>query len=182
MVKMGFNKPANLDFGRDASGATAIEYGLIVALIAVVIIVAAAGLYAWLVTTSGAPQRLVAHVQTLGLPLWQLLIAFNVLLLVVGSLVEPPAAILILTPLFLPVVQAAGIDPIHFGIIITMNLAIGMFTPPFGLNLFAVNALFRVPLQSLYKGVLPLLLLYLGVLMLITYIPWFSLAPLALLR
>ena len=57
-----------------------------------------------------------------------------------------------------------------------------MFTPPFGLNLFAVNALFRVPLPSLYKGVLPLLLLYLCVLMLITYIPWFSLAPLAMLR
>jgi C4-dicarboxylate transporter DctM subunit len=148
----------------------------------VLIIVAAAGLYAWLVTTSGAPQRLVAHVQSLDLPIWQLLMAFNVLLLVVGSLVEPPAAILILTPLFLPVVQAAGIDPIHFGIIITMNLAIGMFTPPFGLNLFAVNALFRVPLQSLYQGVLPLLMLYLGVLLLITYVPWFSLAPLALLR
>ena len=148
----------------------------------VLIIVAASGLYSWLVTTSGVPQALVAQVQALSLPTWQLLVAFNLLLLVVGSLVEPPAAILILTPLFLPVVQAAGIDPIHFGIIITMNLAIGMFTPPFGLNLFAVNALFRVPLPSLYKGVLPLLLLYLCVLMLITYIPWFSLAPLAMLR
>jgi C4-dicarboxylate transporter DctM subunit len=148
----------------------------------VLIIVAASGLYSWLVTTSGVPQRLVEGIQTYGLSIWQLLVAFNVLLLGVGSLVEPPAAILILTPLFLPVVQSAGIDPIHFGIIITMNLAIGMFTPPFGLNLFAVHALFRTPLPSLYRGVLPLLGLYLVVLMLITYVPWFSLAPLALLK
>jgi C4-dicarboxylate transporter DctM subunit len=148
----------------------------------ILIIVAGAGLYSWLVTTSGLPQQLVANLHQLGLPTWQLLIIFNLLLLVVGSFVEPPAAILILTPLFLPTVMAAGMDPIHFGIIMTMNLAIGMFTPPFGLNLFAVNGLFKVPLETLYRGVLPLLGLYLGVLMLITYVPAITLAPLKLMN
>jgi C4-dicarboxylate transporter DctM subunit len=147
----------------------------------ILIIVAGAGLYSWLVTTSGVPQQLVASLQQLGLPNWQLLLVFNVLLLVIGSFVEPPAAILILTPLFLPTVIAAGMDPIHFGIIMTMNLAIGMFTPPFGLNLFAVNGLFKVPLEVLYRGVLPLLGLYLGVLMLITYVPAITLWPLKLM-
>jgi len=147
----------------------------------ILIIVAGAGLYSWLVTTSGMPQQLVANLQQLGLPTWQLLIIFNVLLLVIGSFIEPPAAILILTPLFLPTVIAAGMDPIHFGIIMTMNLAIGMFTPPFGLNLFAVNGMFKVPLHVLYSGVLPLMALYIGVLMLITYVPWITLAPLKLL-
>jgi C4-dicarboxylate transporter DctM subunit len=118
----------------------------------------------------------------LQLETWILLLAFNVVLLVIGSILEPPAAILMLTPLFLPLVHAAGIDPIHFGIIMTVNLAIGMFTPPFGLNLFAAHALFRVPLPTLYRGVLPFMAAYIVALMLITYLPILSLAPLAMLK
>jgi len=146
------------------------------------VIVAAAGAYSWLITTSGFPQRLVTLIEGLHLSTWVMLLSFNVLLLVVGSFLEPPAAILILTPLFLPVVQAAGIDPVHFGIIMTVNLAIGMFTPPFGLNLFAAHALFRVPLPQIYRGVLPFIGVYLVALLLITFIPSISLAPLALLK
>jgi C4-dicarboxylate transporter DctM subunit len=148
----------------------------------VLIIVAAAGLYSWLVTTSGLPQKLVLFIQDLQLAQWQFLLLFNVLLLVVGSFLEPPAAILILTPLFLPIATAFGMNPIHFGVIMISNLAIGMFCPPFGLNLFATHALFKVPLPVLYRGVMPFLGLYLCALMLITYIPWLSLGPLALLR
>jgi C4-dicarboxylate transporter DctM subunit len=148
----------------------------------VLIIVAAAGLYSWLVTTSGFPQKLVLFIQDLQLAQWQFLLLFNVLLLVVGSFLEPPAAILILTPLFLPIASAFGMNPIHFGVIMISNLAIGMFCPPFGLNLFATHALFKVPLPVLYRGVMPFLGLYLCALMLITYIPWLSLGPLALLR
>ena len=68
-----------------------------------------------------------------------LLLVINVILLFVGSVLEPPAAILLLTPLLTPIAYAAGVDPIHFGIIVTVNLAIGMFMPPFGLNLFAAQ-------------------------------------------
>ncbi len=146
------------------------------------IIVAAAGAYSWLITTSGFPQRLVSFIAELQLETWVMLLAFNALLLVVGSFLEPPAAILILTPLFLPIVQTAQIDPIHFGIIMTVNLGIGMFTPPFGLNLFAAHALFKVPLPTIYRGVLPFLAVYFATLMLITYVPAISLAPLALLK
>jgi C4-dicarboxylate transporter, DctM subunit len=146
------------------------------------VIVAAAGAYSWLITTSGFPQRLVGFIEGLHLSTWALLLAFNLLLLVVGSFLEPPAAILILTPLFLPIVQAAGIDPIHFGIIMTVNLAIGMFTPPFGLNLFAAHALFRVPLPQIYRGVLPFIFVYLIGLLLITFVPAISLSPLVLLK
>jgi len=89
---------------------------------------------------------------------------------------------LLLTPLITPLVYAAGVDPIHFGIIVTVNLAIGMFMPPFGLNLFAAHALFRTPLQELYRGVLPFLAIYVVMLMLITYMPAITLVPLALLQ
>jgi C4-dicarboxylate transporter DctM subunit len=148
----------------------------------ILIIVAAAGAFAWLITTSGYPQQLVAFVQGLQLQTWTLLLMINILLLFVGSVLEPPAAILMLTPLITPIVYAAGVDPIHFGIIVTVNLAIGMFLPPFGLNLFAAHALFHTPLQELYRGVLPFLAIYLAMLMLITYVPAITLVPLALLK
>jgi C4-dicarboxylate transporter DctM subunit len=148
----------------------------------ILIIVSAAGAFAWLITTSGLPTKLVTEVTSWGLSTWMLLLAINVILLFVGSVLEPPAAILLLTPLLTPLAHAAGVHPIHFGIIVTVNLAIGLFMPPFGLNLFTSHALFRTPLPDLYRGVLPFLCIYLAMLMLITYIPAITLAPLALFR
>jgi C4-dicarboxylate transporter DctM subunit len=148
----------------------------------VLIIVAAAGAFGWLITTSGYPMQLIAFVDGLKLETWMLLLVINVILLFVGSVLEPPAAILLLTPLLTPIVYAAGVDPIHFGIIVTVNLAVGMFMPPFGLNLFAANALFNTPLPSLYRGVLPFLVVYLFMLAVLTYIPAITLVPLSMWR
>jgi C4-dicarboxylate transporter DctM subunit len=148
----------------------------------ILVIVSAAGAFAWLITTSGVPAKLIAFVGSLSLQTWMLLLVINIVLLFVGSVLEPPAAILILTPLLTPIVAKAGVDPLHFGIIVTVNLAIGMFMPPFGLNLFASHALFGTSLPVLYRGVLPFLLLYLMVLALLTYIPAITLAPLQLWR
>ena len=148
----------------------------------ILIIVSAAGAFAWLITTSGFPSKLIAFVDHLGLTTWILLLVINVILLFVGSVLEPPAAILLLTPLLAPIAYQAGVDPIHFGIIFTVNLAIGMFMPPFGLNLFASHALFGTPLPKLYRGVLPFLAIYLVMLLVITYVPAITLAPLKLLR
>jgi C4-dicarboxylate transporter DctM subunit len=141
----------------------------------ILLIVTAAGLYSWLLTTSGIPQQIIAEVNALHLQPWALLLCINVILLVMGSFLEPPAAILIMTPLLLPVVQLVGVDPIHFGIIMTINLSIGMYTPPFGLNLFATQAVFRTPLGNIYRGVLPFLAINFTTLMVITYVPSISL-------
>jgi C4-dicarboxylate transporter DctM subunit len=148
----------------------------------VLIIVSAAGAYSWLVTTSGFPAQLVAAIASFNLDTWLLLLICNVVLLLIGTVLEPPAAILILTPLLMPLAMQAGLDPIHFGIIFTVNLAVGMFIPPFGLNLFATHALFNIPLSKLYRGILPFLAIYLLALLLITYVPQITLAPLALWR
>jgi C4-dicarboxylate transporter, DctM subunit len=148
----------------------------------VLIIVSAAGAFAWLITTSGFSAQLVAFVDGLKLTPWLLLLVINVVLLFVGSALEPPAAILLLTPVLAPIAYQAGVDPIHFGIIVTVNLAIGLFMPPFGLNLFASHALFGTPLPQLYRGVLPFLAIYIAMLMLITYVPAITLAPLKLWR
>jgi C4-dicarboxylate transporter DctM subunit len=140
----------------------------------ILLIVTAAGLYSWLLTTSGMPQKLISEINALQMPPWALLLAINLILLIMGSFLEPPAAILILTPLLLPVVQAVGMDPVHFGIIMAVNLSIGMYTPPFGLNLFASQAVFRTPLANLYWGVLPFLVINFATLMVITYVPAIS--------
>jgi C4-dicarboxylate transporter DctM subunit len=148
----------------------------------IMIIVSAAGAYAWFITTSGLASALVQAIVGMQFETWMLLLVINILLLVVGSILEPPAAILVLMPLLLPIVAQAGVDPIHFGLVVTVNLAIGMFLPPFGLNLFASHALFGTPLPDLYKGVLPFLLIYLAILMLLTYVPAITLAPVAFMR
>ena len=140
----------------------------------ILMIVAAAGLYSWLLTTSGIPQKIIAEVNAMHLAPWALLLSINVILLIMGSFLEPPAAILILTPLMLPLVQAVGVDPVHFGIIMTVNLSIGMYTPPFGLNLFASQAVFQTPLGNIYRGVLPFLAINFATLMVITYVPAIS--------
>ena len=144
----------------------------------ILIIVSAASAYSWLITTSGLPARLVAGIEALHVSSFVLLAIINVILLLVGSALEPPAAILILTPLLLPLVTRAGIDPIHFGVIFTVNLAVGMFVPPFGLNLFAVHALFKMPLAQLYRGTFPFIVIYLVALVIITYVPAIVLVPL----
>jgi C4-dicarboxylate transporter DctM subunit len=157
---------------------TAIDSARVIAQI--LIIVSAAGAYSWLVTTSGFPARLVEMIAGLHLNTWMLLLIINIVLLFVGTVLEPPAAILILTPLLMPLINQAGVNPIHFGIIFTVNLAVGMFIPPFGLNLFATHAMFGVPLGKLYRGILPFIVIYLIALALITYIPAITLAPLRL--
>jgi C4-dicarboxylate transporter DctM subunit len=140
----------------------------------ILMIVTTAGLYSWLLTTSGIPQQIIADINALHMPAWALLLSLNVVLLIMGSFLEPPAAILIMTPLLLPVVQSVGVDPVHFGIIMAVNLSIGMYTPPFGLNLFASQAVFHVPLGTIYRGVLPFLVINFATLMIITYVPAIS--------
>jgi C4-dicarboxylate transporter DctM subunit len=148
----------------------------------ILIIVAAANVYSNLLTTSGLPAALVDVIKGWRLDAWSLLLLFNVGLLLIGSFLEPPAAILIVTPLVLPVVTALGINPVHFGIVVTINLSIGMYTPPFGLNIFAMHALFDVPISTLYRGVLPFLVFNLVALAIVTYVPWISLVLPSLLR
>ena len=142
----------------------------------ILIIVTAAGIYSWLLTTSGIPQHIVSGMEGLHLHAWEILLIVNLGLLLVGSFLEPPAAIMILTPLLLPLVQSAGVHPVHFGIIMAVNLSIGMYTPPFGLNLFASQAIFKQPLSTIYRGVIPFVLINFATLMLISYVPWLSMA------
>ena len=141
----------------------------------VFIIIAAAGVYAWILTVSGIPQALVAVFDGLDMPPWAVLLLINVFLLVVGCLIDPASAILVLTPLLVPIAKHLGVDPIHFGIIMAMNIEIGLFTPPFGVNIFVAQATFNVKLRDIYVGILPFLGVNLVALMIVTYWPDLSL-------
>jgi C4-dicarboxylate transporter, DctM subunit len=140
----------------------------------ILLIVTSAGIYSWLLTTSGIPQHIVDSINAMHMSKWELLLILNIGLLIAGSFLEPPAAILILTPLLLPIVRDVGVNPIHFGIIVAVNLSLGMYTPPFGLNLFSSQAIFNAPLSRIYLGVLPFLALNFVALLIITYVPEIS--------
>lgn len=139
------------------------------------IIVAASGVFVWLLTVNGVPAKLTGWIDGLDLPKWLLLLAINLLLLLIGAILEPISAILVFTPLLKPLVDAMGVDPIHFGIIMTVNLSIGMFTPPFGMNIFVFQAMFGEDLRTVYRGLVPFAVVNVVGLMLITFIPQLSL-------
>jgi len=141
----------------------------------ILIIVATAALFSWILTINGVPQAMTGWLTGLNLPPWGFLMAVNVILLIVGCFLDPTSAIIVLTPLFMPLVRALGVDPIHFGIVMTVNIAIGMFTPPFGLNIFVAQSVLGVPLDIIYRGVLPFAVVQIAALLIITYWPGLSL-------
>ena len=104
-----------------------------------------------------------------------ILIVINILLLLVGMVMDTSPAILILTPILLPIVTEIGVDPVQFGIIMVVNLAVGFVTPPIGINLFVAASLTDVPVMQIARKALPLILFFLFALLLITFIPQISL-------
>ncbi len=139
------------------------------------VIVAAAAVFSWMLTISGAGARAVEFIAAFAASPWAVLLAINVLLLLLGCVIDPISAILVLTPLLMPIVKHAGVDPVQFGIIMTVNLSIGMFTPPFGLNIFVAQSVLGIPLKTVYRGLLPFILLQIVALAIITYVPPLSL-------
>ncbi len=139
------------------------------------LIVAVAGIFSWILTTNGVARSAVETIARLDLQPWMVLIVINLFLLAVGCFIDTASAILVLTPLLLPMATAVGVDPIHFGIIVTVNLSIGTFTPPFGVNIFVAQSIFDVPLRSIYLGVAPFIVVTVIGLMIITFVPELSL-------
>ena len=147
----------------------------------VLIIVAAAALFARLLTIAGVPQSIAAWIASLELSPIMVMMMINLLLLAVGCVLDPASAILVLAPILKPIAVQAGIDPVHFGVVMTVNLSIGMFTPPFGLNIFIIQAMFKVPLPTLYRGLVPVIGVNLVALAIISYWPALTLALVRLL-
>ncbi len=103
------------------------------------------------------------------------LLAVNLFLFVVGMFIETAAAILVLAPILVPIAVGFGVDPVHFGMIMVVNLAMGMITPPVGVNLFAACQVARLPIERIVPSLLPFFAVIVVCVLLVTYVPWISL-------
>ncbi|TDY90768.1 UNVERIFIED_ORG: C4-dicarboxylate transporter DctM subunit [Herbaspirillum seropedicae] len=138
-------------------------------------IITNAVLFSFLVTSENIPQTMAAWITDSGLGPITFLLVVNILLLLAGNVMEPSSIVLILAPILFPVAMKLGIDPVHFGILIVVNMEVGMCHPPVGLNLYVASGITKMGITELTIAVMPWLLTMLGFLALVTYWPGLSL-------
>jgi C4-dicarboxylate transporter DctM subunit len=138
-------------------------------------IIANALLFAHVLTTERIPQVIAEQIVAWGMAPWAFLIVVNLLLLVAGCFMEPTGIILILAPILFPIAMRLGIDPVHLGIIMVVNLEIGMVTPPIGLNLFVTAGITKMSIGQVVQAALPWLGVLLLFLVIVTYVPQMTL-------
>ncbi len=137
----------------------------------IMLIIATALVFGHWMTGSGVPARIVEFTTHQGFSTWEFLLAMNVMLLVIGCFLEVVSTLLLVMPILAPVLMPLGIDPVHFGIIFTHNMEVGLVHPPVGLNLYVLSTISDAPIGEVIRGILPFLVILLLVLGLITYWP-----------
>lgn len=141
----------------------------------VLLVIGCAAAFGWLLAYLKVPAALVEFMQNVSNNPIVILLLINICLLFLGTFMDMSPLIVITTPIFLPVAQAFGVDPVHFGIILILNLGIGLCTPPVGAVLFVGCAVGKIPISTAVRSIWPFYLAAIGTLMLVTYIPWLSL-------
>ena len=137
----------------------------------VTFIIATAAAFAWLIAIDGLPMRIADFVSSVNLPVWVFLILFNVFFLILGTFMESLSILIIIVPVLMPIFAKLGLDPLHMGVVLVLNLMIGLITLRVGMSLFVVSKVTNVSLQRLYKAIIPWIVPLIIVLLLITYIP-----------
>ena len=148
----------------------------------VMVVIGATSVLGWLITLEQLPQLLVGFVQSVSSDTITFLLLVNIVLLILGLVLDPVPAILLTAPLFIPTAQSFGVDPVHLGVIMTCNVAVGLFTPPVGATLYVASRISGVGVLSIARAMWPLYLAALFALMLVTYIPAVSMSTVALFR
>ena len=138
--------------------------------------------FASYISLAQVPAKLARSLTGLSDSPFVLLLLINIFLLIIGCFIDNIAAVVILTPLLLPIVRSVGVDPIHFGLIVTFNLAIGFVTPPYGINLFVASTVSGEGIESISLEILPFIAVMVLCLLLLTYCPILTMGPLYLLR
>ena len=137
----------------------------------ILFVIAAANAFARVMTLLRYPQTISKAVLSVTDNKIVILLLMNIIMLVCGMIIDNIPNIMILTPILLPIATAVGVDPVHFGIIMTANLAIGMVTPPMGINLFVASGMTKIPMIKLAKATVPFLIAFILCLLLITFCP-----------
>lgn len=140
----------------------------------ILFLIAAASLFGWILTNNRIPDAIAKWLLGVSQNPLVILMLVNVLLLVVGTFLDTTAALIILVPILFPICQKIGIDPIHFGLIVCVNLAIGQVTPPFGICLFVACGVAGIKLEQIVKSVIPFILVLIVDVILVTYLPQLS--------
>ena len=141
----------------------------------VMLIVSSASLFAWLITTEGAAQMASAAMLAFTKSTWVILLIINILVLIAGCFLDAISIFYILLPIFLPIIKMLNVDPVLFGVMLTVNVAIGQITPPVGVNLYVACNIADLSLTDISKAIMPFLIASTVALLLITYIPALSL-------
>jgi C4-dicarboxylate transporter, DctM subunit len=141
----------------------------------ILFIIANAGLFSYLITRAGVPDQIGAYLKEVLTNPALFMLGVNAALFLIGMFIETSAAIIVLAPILVPVAMSFGIDPVHFGLVMVVNLALGMITPPFGVNLFAACTVAKIPLNAIVTRLVPFVLVVLACLIVITYVPQLSL-------
>jgi len=137
----------------------------------VLLVVGAAAIFAWILTSNRVPEQFAAGLLAVSDRPWVLLLLINLILLAVGCFMETVAAITIMVPVLLPIAVTLGIDPVHFGVIMVLNLMLGLLTPPVGMVLYVLARVAKIPFEQCVVGTAPFLIPLVIVLMLVTFVP-----------
>jgi C4-dicarboxylate transporter DctM subunit len=141
---------------------------------AIMIIIAMALAFGHLITETGVAQKTLDFVKSLDIQPWQFLLAVNIILIILGMFLEVFSILLIMVPIILPLLEPLGIDPIHFGVVLVINMELALMSPPVGLNLFVISNISKIPLAQVLRGTMPFFVLMVGLLLVVTYIPIIS--------
>ncbi|UYV36759.1 TRAP transporter large permease subunit [Rhodobacteraceae bacterium D3-12] len=148
----------------------------------VMVVIGATTVLGWMITLEQLPQVLVAFVQDLSSSPWVFLLLVNVVMLILGLVLDPVPAILLTAPLFLPTAQTFGVDPVHLGVIMTCNVAVGLFTPPVGATLYVASRISGDGVLAIARSMAPLYIAALCALLLVTYVPAVSMTMVEIFR
>lgn len=172
-ASVGAAAPTGIDAGTDQSLGRAVGQAARTTVM-LMFVVANAMVFSYALTTLRIPDVIAGLILDAGLNAWTFLLLVNVLLLIAGSFMEPSGLILIVAPILFPIAMELGVDPIHFGIIIVVNMEIGMLTPPVGLNLFVTSAITGMSIQKTTRSSMPFFVILILFLMIVTYFPLLS--------
>lgn len=148
-----------------------VSYDTIETTAVVLLVVGAAAIFAWILTSNRVPEQFAAALLAVSDRPWVILILINLILLLVGCFMETVAAITIMVPVLLPIAVSIGVDPVHFGVIMVLNLMLGLLTPPVGMVLYVLARVAKIPFEKCVVGTAPFLIPLVGVLLLVTFVP-----------
>lgn len=150
--------------------------------VGIIFLIGSAAIFIWFVSFNNVPEQLQSMLGVFADNPILLLLVINIVLLIAGTFIDTISAVTIFTPIFLPLIMATNIDPIHFGVVMAVNLSIGMITPPVGVCLFVVSSISKVHIKKIIKSVTPQLAILLVILIIITYVPWLITYPVSLFK